>query len=181
MKKITLLACLLLLLGCSGRLYAQEKSGEATASQDQSLTTIVLVRHAEKMADGSKDPQLSEQGHRRAKAFARMFSLLAPEAIYSSNYQRTISTAKPLAEQKGLSVQVYDPRQQPAFLEKVLKDHRGGTVVIIGHSNTVPFAVNHLLGKKVIEEMSETEYDKVFVVNVLPDGTASVLPLLLDL
>lgn len=133
------------------------------------------------MDDGTKDPQLSEQGHRRAKAFAHMFSLLTPEAIYSSNYHRTLSTAKPMAEQKGLSVQVYDPRGQPAFLDKIIKDHRAGTVVIVGHSNTVPFAVNYLLGKKVVEEMSETEYNKVFVVNVQHDGTASLLPLLLDL
>lgn len=173
-KKIALLACSLMFI-FSGHMWAQQQ-----APQQNQPTTIILMRHAEKVADGSKDPQLTEEGHERARAFARMFSLLEPDAIYSSNYQRTISTAKPLAEQKGLSIQTYEPADQKAFLDKVIQDHQGGTVVIIGHSNSTPLAVNYLLKKDLLEKLPATEYRKVFIVNVLPDGESKLLPLLLE-
>lgn len=174
-KRIALLACSLMIV-FSGHVWAQQQ-----ANQQNQPTTIILMRHAEKVADGSKDPQLSEEGHERARAFARMFSLLRPDAIYSSNYQRTISTAKPLAEQKDLSIQIYEPAEQNAFLDKVVQDHQGGTVVIIGHSNSIPLAVNYLLKQDFLEELPETEYEKVFIVNLLPDGKSKLLPLLLEL
>lgn len=176
MKQIAFLACISLFVFCSVQVAAQQQD-----HQQSQPTTLILMRHAEKEADGSKDPPLSEQGHQRAMAFARMLSLIMPDAIYSSNYQRTISTAKPLAEQKGLAIQTYDPADQHGFLDKVIQDHPGGTVVIVGHSNTIPFAVNYLLKQDLLEELPETEYEKVFVVNVLPDGGAKLLPLLLEL
>lgn len=56
MKRITLLACLCLMLSCSGQLLAQQGSGQAAGSRDQVLTTIVLVRHAEKWTTAPKIP-----------------------------------------------------------------------------------------------------------------------------
>jgi len=41
-----------------------------SAAQDTSVTTIFLVRHAEKVPDGSADPALTEGGHQRALALA---------------------------------------------------------------------------------------------------------------
>lgn len=165
-----------------GQLAAQQLNGQpATAREQQQATTIIMLRHAEKVADGSKDPHLTEEGQQRAKAYARIFGLLKPDAIYSSNYHRTISTAKPLAEKHEMDIQIYDPREQPSFLDKLLRDHPGGTVVVVGHSNSLPAAANYLLKQHVLEELPETEYSKVFVLSVMPDGSAKLLPLLLEL
>lgn len=169
MKRIALFACICLFVALD-QLAAQQQP-----------TTIILMRHAEKMDDGSKDPALTEQGQQRAMAFAGLLSLLAPDAIYSSNYRRTMATAQPLAEQKGLAIQTYDPKDQHGFLDKVIQDHQGGTVVVVGHSNSIPFAVNYLLKQDLLEALPETEYEKVFIVSVLPDGTSKLLPLLLEL
>lgn len=182
MKQFKLIAFIGLFLTV-GQLAAQQTKGQPAIArqQQQPITTIILVRHAEKMDDGSKDPHLTAQGHKRARAFARMFSLFTPDAIYSSNYHRTISTAKPLAEQYGMGIQTYDPREQPPFLDQLLRDYQGGTVVVVGHSNSLPAAVNYLLKQDLMEGLPETEYSKVFIVSVMPDGNAKLLPLLLEL
>ena len=49
---IPCLSLLLLLAGCQ----------PSAAQQEESPTTFILVRHAEKATDGSKNPPLTEQG-----------------------------------------------------------------------------------------------------------------------
>lgn len=148
---------------------------------EPALTTIVLVRHAEKANDGSQDPPLSEKGKERAEALAEMLGNTSIDAVFSSDYLRTRSTAMPLAEQKGLEVQLYDPRRQDVLIEKLQKEYKGKTVVVIGHSNTIPFAVNALLEENRLQTLDEAEYEKVFVVSMAEDGSRSLLPLQLKL
>lgn len=145
------------------------------------LTTFILIRHAEKMADGSQDPPLSEAGRERAAAIANLLSNVRVDAIFSSDYKRTRSTARPLAEQQELEVQLYDPRQQEEFLGKLLKEYKGKTLVVVGHSNTVPFAVNVLLRENRLKVLDESEYEQVFIVSLAEDGSRKLLPLRLKL
>lgn len=164
---------LLLLTTCFYSVHAQDDAPV--------LTTIILVRHAEKVADGSQDPPLSEKGQARAENIASLLSNARVDAIFSSDYQRTRSTALPLAEQKGLEVQLYDPRLQDGLVGKLLTEYQGKTVVVVGHSNTVPFAVNALLRENSLQPLDETEYEQVFVVTLAEDGSRKLLPLRLKL
>ena len=70
-------------------------TGSAVASDHGDEFTLYLVRHAEKQADGSRDPNLTEAGEQRAKFLAAWLKNKQIGDIYSSGYQRTIGTARP--------------------------------------------------------------------------------------
>lgn len=123
--------------------------------------TVYLVRHAEKVNDGSKDPKLSLLGQQRAQNIADMLSHADIRHIYSTDYQRTQSTAQPLAEYLGIEVQSYDPTQLAAFADKVKQ--QAGNALIVGHSNTTPM-LTYLLSNLPVMNLDESHYDNVFQV-----------------
>ncbi|MFY0591982.1 SixA phosphatase family protein [Roseivirga sp.] len=162
MKRLFLLCFLVI---SSAQLFAQDE-----------VTTFILVRHAEKSKDDPRDPSLSEAGVKRAAALNAMLGQADIAALYSSPYKRTKSTVKPIADAKGLEINIYDPRSA-AFLEDIMKAHRGKTIVISGHSNTTPSVVNALIGKDQFKQLSESDFSKIFIVSVteIGKGTATVL------
>ena len=105
-------------------------------AQDQ--TTFILVRHAEKADDGTRNPPLNEDGKKRALNLASLLVNQEITALYSTPYKRTRDTVQPLAEKKGLETMEYEPRAGEDWLAKLYSDHSNGTVVIVGHSNTIP-------------------------------------------
>src|SRR6266545_7010650 len=75
------------------------------------VTTIILVRHAEKIIDpNNNDVDLSEAGQQRAQEIARMFGDAGINAIYATQYKRTQETVKPLADKLGLRVNVVNSK-----------------------------------------------------------------------
>lgn len=140
----------------------------------QSVTTFILVRHAEKMVDGGamgdgKDPALSEEGKQRALRLATLLRETKVDAIYSTNYKRTRNTVAPLADAKGLSVETYVAKKEEA-IDEMLKKFPGGTIVVCGHSNTTPWVANYLTGKNDLKDFDDSDYDNVLVVDVLEKG-----------
>lgn len=145
-------------------------------SAQTDVTTFILVRHAEKSNDGTRDPSLSEEGIKRAEALNAMLRQADIAALYSSPYKRTKSTVQPIADAKGLEVNTYDPRSA-AFLEDIMKKFKGKTIVISGHSNTTPNVVNALIGEDKFKQLSEDDYGKIYIVSVteIGKGTATIL------
>ena len=123
--------------------------------------TWYLVRHAEKVEDGSKDPALTSQGHQRAIHLAAMLSRANIDAIYSTDYQRTRQTAVPLANYLGLEVTLYDPSKLTELAAQ-LKSSQNNALVV-GHSNTTPMLL-HLLSGHPSERLDEVDYDNVYQV-----------------
>lgn len=72
------------------------------------VTTIVLVRHAEKGTEPKADPPLTEAGAARAAALPDALEGLKPDAVLSTNFDRTRSTAEPVARRFGLSTELVD-------------------------------------------------------------------------
>jgi 2,3-bisphosphoglycerate-dependent phosphoglycerate mutase len=127
-------------------------------------TTYYVVRHAEKApaTTMTSDVPLSGAGQQRAQALKELLQKEHIQHIFSTNYIRTKSTVQPLADALKLPVEIYDPKDA-AFLSK-LKTLRG-TVLIVGHSNTVDDLVNGLSGQKEIEgDLPDSEYGDLFVV-----------------
>ncbi|HEV7716048.1 MAG TPA: phosphoglycerate mutase family protein [Steroidobacteraceae bacterium] len=143
-------------------------------------TTIVLVRHAEKVMVTIDDPPLAAEGQRRADRLAQMFGDVKGagrlDAIYVSDTKRAQQTAAPLASRLGLKPVVYMASDVDGTAKELLREHRGGRALIVGHSNTVPAIVRKLSGMSV-PEIPEDEYDDVYVVTVPSFGRASVLRL----
>jgi broad specificity phosphatase PhoE len=164
---IHLLACLLLsaLAGC----------GSAPATKDGAATlAFVVVRHAEKSTDDVRDPSLSETGKARAQALARLLADTPLAAAYASGYRRTQQTAQPTADAHGIAVTVYDAQLPATTLAAQLRAaHARGTVLIVGHSNTVPDIVAALSGQPV-EAMSDDQYDLIYRVGTGSDGKSTL-------
>jgi len=128
-------------------------------------TTIYLIRHTEKQLDAGRDPELTEQGHARARNWARLLSDVSLDKVYSTDYIRTRDTAKPIAASQNISVQLYDPGS--VDFEAFIKENLNSNVVVVGHSNTIPAFTNGLLGEKRYEELDESNYDSLFVVDIM--------------
>lgn len=132
-------------------------------------TTFILVRHAEKEANGAdpKDPNLTSEGEARAMALVKLLEMQDIDAIYSTNFNRTRNTVKPLAESKKLEVQTYD--KQPD-IEKLKS--KGGTIVICGHSNTIPALANLLIGKDQFKAFDDNDFGNILIIK---DGSVTHL------
>ena len=143
------------------------------------MTTIILVRHAEAVPDAGRDPVLSEAGRARAAALAVALEHARIAGVYSTQYQRTRLTGTPVAEDAGLQVHVRpiegDTAAYVAALVKdVLAAHAGGTVVIVGHSNTVPALVQGFSGVDP-GEIAHDSYDRMFIVATNAPGTGRLV------
>lgn len=132
-------------------------------------TTFVLVRHAEKGNDGTKDPDLTEAGSQRAQVLANMLKKTQVDAIYSTAYKRTRNTVTPLATAKGLSLLEYEAFKTNE-IDKILKNNSGGTVVMAGHSNNIPWIANYLTGKETYKDFADGDYDNILIVTVVEKG-----------
>ena len=145
---------------------------------DEPTTTIVLVRHAEKQAE-SGDPSLSRDGRDRARALARTLADAGVTGLSATPYRRTQQTLEPLAEETGVEVDVrpVDLSDPEAYARNLAADllerYRGGTVVVAGHSNTVPLLLE-ALGVAGPRSIDDDEYDDLFVVQVVA-GQSTVL------
>lgn len=106
-------------------------------------TTIVLVRHAERLPD-LQDPGLSEEGVAHAERLAELLERAGLAAIYVSQAKRTQETAAPVAAATGLEPRVIPAEQRSKLLRRLKWRHRGEVVLVVGHSNTVPMIAEDL-------------------------------------
>ena len=134
--------------------------------------TFVLTRHAEKGA--GEDPPLTDEGRRRAERLATRLADGDVRAVYATNTTRTQSTAGPTAERHGLPVTTYDADDPAAFARSLVEGHRSGTVLIVGHSNTIPDLVNALGGKTSYGAIDESDFGNLYTVTVGRRGKRKV-------
>ena len=145
--------------------------------QNNGITTVILIRHAEKQQTGD-DPALTETGGERALALAHVVGEVNVSAVYATQFARTRKTALPLADLLGLDVTVVAAsRSYTADMAEIIRtQHQGEVVVIVSHSNTVP-AIIAELGVTPVPAIDDDEYDDLYVVTVTPTGQVGLLPL----
>jgi broad specificity phosphatase PhoE len=147
----------------------------ATApGSDREHLVVFLVRHAEKV-DASEDPQLSAEGRERAAELARVLRSAKIDRVHSSDFIRTRDTARPAAAVHGAGIELYDPRDLPALVEKLRRN--GGRHLVVGHSNTTPAMVELLGGEPTAPIHEQGEFDRLYVVTVGSSGASSSLML----
>ena len=142
-------------------------------SQQAQTTTYYLIRHAEKdRTDATnQNPNLNEDGLKRADKWATYFKNIPLDAVYSTNYNRTQQTAKPTAADKNLIVLSYNPRE--LYSSDFQKETHGKTVLIVGHSNTTPAFVNAILGEKKYEDMRDDDNGSLYIVTIINDSKSA--------
>lgn len=143
-------------------------------AQNTNSTTYYIIRHAEKVLKTSdENPELTKKGKKRAIYWSEVFQHVKFDMVYSTNLKRTLSTASPTAKSKGLKIQLYNPKNQNSkeFIQKT----KGKTVLIVGHSNTIPSFINKIIGKKKYSDIAETNYSNLYIVTVLNGKTSDLL------
>jgi phosphohistidine phosphatase SixA len=128
---------------------------------DSVVTTVILIRHAERDNSTATDPHLNAEGIARAQSLVHVMNKAEIKAIYTSNFIRTKETANLLATHLGISpVQI---AETAALKTHILENHSGKTVLVIGHSNTVPELIG-LLGGAGVFTIGDNEFDNLFVL-----------------
>lgn len=126
--------------------------------EDPQPTVIYLVRHAEKRTDQA-DPDLNDQGKRRVSFLLNLFDKLPLDRVVSSEYKRTVQTAAPIAADHEIDHEVI-PASTPDQFVASLKE--GQTVLVVGHSNTIPELIQRL--GCPCDPIDDQDYDGVFIV-----------------
>jgi broad specificity phosphatase PhoE/uncharacterized membrane protein/mono/diheme cytochrome c family protein len=134
---------------------------------------VFLVRHAEKQTEGD-DPGLTEQGAKRAQAL--MTELVAEQirVVYVTQFARTQQTAQPLAEKLGLTATVMQASRDVAahaaeIAGAIRALPRGQTVLVAGHSNTIP-EIMRALGVAEAVQIEDSRYGDLYVVELESGG-----------
>ena len=146
--------------------------------------TVYLVRHAERADEPRQDPPLTEKGTARAQELARILGKANIKAIITSQFSRTKLTAEPLAKQANvtvtsisLSLSPSNPRmiseQSTAEVTNKILEQAGESVLVVGHSNSIPDVIK-MLGGDVTPVIDEKKFDDLFVVTVYAKGKAKV-------
>lgn len=183
MKRISCTFCIALLM----LLLAVPGSARRSSEEPFKVTTVFLVRHAEKAATPSEDPPLTASGKTRARNLARVLGKAGIKAIFTSQLQRTRATAQPLATALGITSTVVQIQPDPSDPNKVsdqsIKDlidrinqHSGESVLVVGHTNTIPQVIGKLNGD-LVPVIPENEFDNLFIVTVYQRDKARVVQL----
>lgn len=158
MRLLALLACMLL-AACASTPRADDA--------DDADATFIVVRHAEKV-DASRDPDLSARGHARAQALAARLGDAELVALYATEFKRTGQTIAAVAATHDLPVTPYAADEAAStFAARLRAAHPSGTVLIAGHSDTVPGIVTALCECEAAE-MPDHEYDRLSIVRITP-------------
>ncbi|MCX2746056.1 phosphoglycerate mutase family protein [Mangrovivirga sp. M17] len=166
-----LIVAFLVFISCT-----QEKSDSEQLLDKPEIepTIIFLTRHAEKDTL-SNDPDLSATGFKRVETLTSMLKNVEFDGIYSTNYKRTIQTVKPIADQNSLVIMPYEPSESTKeFAKKIKENEKGNTILVSGHSNTIPFLINEFIGEEMLQQFEDNQYGDLFMV-MLSGEKAEVL------
>ena len=154
MKNFIILFCLLAFL-----------SIEAQTDSNTDCTKVYLIRHAEKDRTDKTDsnPHLNSFGKKRSLKWKAFFKNIYFDVIYSTNYHRTLETVKPFSE-NGTEIVIYNSSKID-YNEFILKN-KGKTILVVGHSNTIPSFTNGISKKKLYNNIEDNNNSNLYVVNI---------------
>lgn len=155
--------------------------GLAWFFESQATTTLLFVRHAEKAAVPEDNPGLSTAGTQRALELKRVLADLdvvaGVDAIYVSQYRRTVDTARPVARAAGIEPRLFDVANVEQAVVDIVDRHKGKIVLIVGHSNTIAPMIAELGGSKKVPPIADAEYDNLYIVTIPWFGKVKTLRL----
>jgi broad specificity phosphatase PhoE len=145
---------------------------------DTATTIVLLVRHAEKASETDADPGLSAAGQVRAEALAATLADAGVASVIVTQRRRTGATAAPLTALRRLVPDTVPlggtvASHAASVAARIRERHLGHTVLVVGHSNTIP-AIMAALGAPPMPDLCDDAYDGLFVL-VLRNGVAGGL------
>ena len=132
----------------------------------QDCTEIYLIRHAEKDRSDIKNrnPELNDLGKKRALKWVQVFKNIELDKIYSTNYNRTIQTVTPISKENNIDISIYSPSK--INYKNFISNNIGSKVLVVGHSNTIPFFVNGLINKEFYQQIDDLNNSNLYVVTI---------------
>ena len=125
-------------------------------------TVFYFIRHNKTIPDGSKDPDISSRGKKNIQNLIRYFADKRLDSIFSTNFKRTINTAKPIAKSKGIVSDYFNPHL--IDVKKEIKRNKGKAILYVGHSNTTPEMANQFIGSMKYSQMMDDNYSDIYRV-----------------
>jgi len=144
---------------------------------NQGITTIYIVRHAEKDVSDPKnqDPDLSIEGKERAEALAVKLKGIKLNAAFATKYKRTSQTASYSAINNKLEIQTYDAQDFRGISELVKTSHSGHKVLIVGHSNTILELLEAFGAQRPLAALVDDDYDLFFELTIDSKGKVDLI------
>ena len=147
-------------------------------------TTVIVVRDAETAAEGAAEAaaheaELSSEGRARAELLARMFGDARlknrVDAIYVLPTLATQATALPLAGRLGIKPVVLAPQAPRAWARRMLREHRGGRILVVAPADAAHDLATELSGVADIPPILPMEFGTMYIVTVPRVGRANLL------
>lgn len=143
-----LIACLLIMISC-------------LAHAKPAIHTFILLRHAERTPQDG----LTIKGKQRAQRLAALFAKAPIAKVYSTNFNRTRETIRPLAKAKHLPITLYE--RESALIDELNRDMQlqsPQTIIIVGHSNTLAPLI-YALGGPSLADIDESDFGNLYVLS----------------
>jgi broad specificity phosphatase PhoE len=148
------------------------------AAQTAAPTVVILVRHAEKAAVPADDPDLSPAGKARAVALADALASSGVDVVITTEFRRTRETAAPVAAAHHIQPIVVrsaaDTASHARDVAAEIARHPGHTILVVGHSNTVP-AIVAALGGPSLPEICDDRFATLFVLTLVPPSVPRLI------
>ena len=146
-----------------------------TLYRSATITVVFLARPVEKDPGTIDDPPLSPEGEARAQRLAQMLGWTGGgggvEAVYASDDRRAQQTAAPLAERLRRSPVIFGAGDARTAAARVLREHPGGTVVVIASGPVLPQMIHELSGGPP-PALAPEEADLIYIVSIPSFGRA---------
>jgi phosphohistidine phosphatase SixA len=137
-------------------------------------TTVVLLRHAERLSILDGNSRLSEAGLKRAQALVPLLQSFQPSALFTSDLERTQQTLAPVAAKLGLTPRIRPKGESEALAAEILREHRGQTVLVCWHHDLAKKLVRALGVKGAVPYLAIDSYDWLWIVHVPAKGDATL-------
>jgi broad specificity phosphatase PhoE len=123
---------------------------------------VVIVRHAEKAANDTKDPDLSPAGRARADALARILKDAEIKTVFATEFKRTQQTAAPISALSSVAPTIVPAKDMTTLVSKLRQ--LTGNALVVGHGNTIADLIK-VLGIETPVNIPDQEYTEIFVVS----------------
>lgn len=141
---------------------------------------VFVTRHAEKsLAVAGDAAPLLPEGNARARTLARLLADAGIHELITTDALRSRQTGAPFAELTGLQPNVMTREDEIAFAAGLRAKPDARNRLIVAHTRNIPRILEALgvPGGGQIKLNPDTDYDNLFVVQMHPDGPASMVRL----
>jgi phosphohistidine phosphatase SixA len=141
-------------------------------------TVVLLVRAASEDTAIIADPPISPEGEERAQRLAHLFGEdgTGIDAIYVSDERRTQQTAAPLIERLHRAPVVFASTAATATADRLLREHGGGTVLVIAGGASFP-ALLRTLGDREARTPAPEEAGVMYMLSIPTFGSTHLVRL----